>query len=374
MKKFTYPSSSSDSVHTVTLFDDGRIVCTCRGFRAPSKCWHVRKVAEENPASCLYCQTYFASHTCNRGIGECDCPPCQGVCGCAPRAAVVTVPYNTAGAQGFVKPMLAMPLPDNFAITPGAYAVSEKIDGHRWILHRDAEADTVTFWSRAGKVQDEVPEHIVSAARKLPFSCTLDGEAYVPGGQFSHVKDLRYVKQRVYMVFDILSLLGQDTTKETYDRRQSYLIEIFSRELTGNAIQLVESVNVSSMADIYRLRDAVWDKPNGEGLIVKRRAAVYQPGKRSKDFLKVKKLESGVLTITGFNAGKGEIVSRGAHAAVCLVDDNGLTTTCKTLDDAMLARFNANPASFIGRRIRIDYTEIKDGAYRNPRIDRLEDE
>jgi hypothetical protein len=30
---------------------------------------------------CVPCQTYFAAYSHNRD-GECDCPPCQGYCGC----------------------------------------------------------------------------------------------------------------------------------------------------------------------------------------------------------------------------------------------------------------------------------------------------
>lgn len=31
---------------------------------------------------CSYCTRFFASFRCN-APGECDCPPCQGICRCA---------------------------------------------------------------------------------------------------------------------------------------------------------------------------------------------------------------------------------------------------------------------------------------------------
>jgi hypothetical protein len=47
MRRFRYASRSSKGVvHITTAHDDGRIVCTCRGYSTPNRCWHVKRVAE----------------------------------------------------------------------------------------------------------------------------------------------------------------------------------------------------------------------------------------------------------------------------------------------------------------------------------------
>ncbi len=49
MRTWSYPSKSNPNgkPHVVTLHDDGRLVCTCRGFRTPDKCWHIKAAGDE---------------------------------------------------------------------------------------------------------------------------------------------------------------------------------------------------------------------------------------------------------------------------------------------------------------------------------------
>jgi len=108
----------------------------------------------------------------------------------------------------------------------------------------------------------------------------------------------------------------------------------------------------------------IWNR-GGEGAILKRTASTYQPGKRSADWLKVKKVGAATLTITGFEAGKS-----GPYSTLALRGEDGKTTTVKTKDNATLAAITANPDSFIGRRLVISYCELTDsGSYRHGMFD-----
>jgi hypothetical protein len=83
----------------------------------------------------------------------------------------------------------------------------------------------------------------------------------------------------------------------------------------------------------------------------------------------VKALDTAVMTVTGFEKGEN-----GPHSTVTLVGTDG-ETTVKTLNADALRKFAANPKSFIGRKLRIEFQErTPDGGYRHPRWDRWENE
>jgi ATP-dependent DNA ligase len=108
--------------------------------------------------------------------------------------------------------------------------------------------------------------------------------------------------------------------------------------------------------------------------------AVYRPGKRDKSWIKIKKLRSAVLTVTGFQPSKGQIINRGPFATVVLKDEQGNVTTVKTRNDAEIAKLEAQAVAgaahpAIGRKLRIEFQErTVDGSYRHPRWDRWENE
>jgi len=278
--------------------------------------------------------------------------------------------------------MLASPMPEVFNPRPGDWVVETKYDGHRLLVHISRlkdETPVIQAWSRNGLTR-ELPKHLMETLALLPNG-VYDGELMVPGKRSYGVTELANGGELVYTVFDILSLLGRDVAPEPYDQRRKYLEEIFHHKNLKDetAVVLAPSWPVDSMAQIRTMCQMVWDA-DGEGLIIKRRKAPYVPGKRSKDFIKLKDLRSAVLTIVGFQAGKGTIVDRGDYATVVLRDEAGIETSVKTLNDYELACFERqakggkkHPA--IGRKLRIEYHEkTPDGNYRHPRWDRWEKE
>jgi bifunctional non-homologous end joining protein LigD len=280
--------------------------------------------------------------------------------------------------SSFLKPMLASPMPEGFRPAPGQWAVEQKYDGHRLLVQitRLREGTPVIqAWSRNGLTRD-LPAHLLEAMASLPNGL-YDGELIVPGDRSYGVTDLAKSQNLVYVVFDVLTVLTNDVTGSSYDLRRKYLVAIFNHKaMKGNPnVFLAPSWNVDTLDQIRTACQLVWDQ-DGEGLIIKRRLAPYVPGKRSKDFIKVKALRSAVLTVVGFQAGKGTIVDRGPYATVVLRDENGVETAVKTLDDAELARFErGGHQTAIGRKLRIEYHEkTPDGKYRHPRWDRWEDE
>jgi hypothetical protein len=290
-----------------------------------------------------------------------------------------------SGLDPYVEPMLADKMPGlpNYKVETvlpaiaryraSTWMMEEKYDGERVTLAR-LKGGVLKAWSRPQRGNDAaivrvVPQHIADVFAALPpdLTFTLDGEEYVPGGYSSDAARLENTNKLVLTVFDITRLLGQDTTGEPWDRRREYLEELFSRSAFNKqtAVQLapVFEPSAAKVKEILARR--------GEGVILKRRAARYQPGRRSADFLKVKGLETALMIVEGFKKGK-----LGPYARVLLRNplDNS-TTTVKTLNNVWLKKFEQDGPKYKGRKLWIEYQfRTPDGGYRHPMWDRFEDE
>jgi len=282
--------------------------------------------------------------------------------------------------MSFVAPALASPLKDHL-ITPNLWSAEEKFDGHRLIVRVGDKTSRTLFeaandetgiraWSRDEK--DRIlPPHLRESLRRLPDGI-YDGELLVPGRRSFDVTVLENVNKLVFMVFDVVQLLGRDLTFQapvmaSYDERRSLLEEIFRDERPG--VKLAWSKIIKSRDEISVLAKEVWAR-DGEGLILKRRASPYAPGKRTKDWLKIKQLRSAVLTVIGFTAG-----TMGQHSVTLLRDEEGYETSVKWKNLDLLRQVESDPDKFVGRRLMIEYQErTPDGGYRHPRWDRWETE
>lgn len=315
--------------------------------------------------------------------------------------------------MGFLAPMLASPIPKkNWVFRPNEWAAEEKIDGIRIIIEiEDGSTNLfaekkITSWSRYG-ILHPLPTHILEDLCKLPNGI-YDAEKYVPGKRSYGAVEIENQPDLILCIFDVIHFTDGMTIKtnegiqasripafHSYDLRRS-LLEDTIKDTT--AVQLIVSSNVNTWEEVVALRDAVWAR-DGEGLILKRRSAPYQIGKRSKDFIKIKDLKSAVLTVIGFQPSKGLINDRGPYGTVILRDDEGNTITVKTRTDALCRAFEeqaekhdryltsvgmgiddrdndvARHHPAIGRKLRIEYQErTMDGSYRHPRWDRWENE
>lgn len=293
--------------------------------------------------------------------------------------------------MSFIPPALASPLPDPFDPRPGEYAAEEKYDGIRLCVKiggrpRDLLDDRpVVAYSRYGNVIN-LPAHLVAELQAYPDG-TFDGELYRPGKRSYGAKALVNQAHLVLAVFDVLEVAGRSCADVSYDDRRLLLAQLPVAE--GGSVLVAQSVNVETWDDVVKLREHVW-AADGEGLILKRRTSTYRVGKRTKDWLKIKQLRSAVLTVVGFQAGRGTKVNRGPYAMVVLRDGEGHTTTVKTKNDATLRElerqgdealrgkfpdFTPLPHPALGRQLRIEYQErTPDGSYRHPRWDRWENE
>lgn len=281
--------------------------------------------------------------------------------------------------MSFISPMLASPMPSDLKLPPDRYVAEQKWDGHRLVVRIGGggiQNDLfmtglpVRAWSRDG-LPRVLPRHITESLARFP-TCVLDGELLVPGKRSYGVTEIANAGDLQFIAFDILEMLGQSTCDVAYVHRRQFLETMFSdqhlKDLPG--IGLSWSQPVKSLEEIKTLCADVWAK-DGEGLILKDKHSLYYPGKRPKNvWIKIKQLQSAVLTITGYEYGL-----LGPYAKVKLVDEDGNTLPVKVRNTELRNRIAANPKYFIGKALRIEFQErTPDNSYRHPRWDRLESE
>jgi bifunctional non-homologous end joining protein LigD len=181
---------------------------------------------------------------------------------------------------------------------PESWIFERKFDGLRALAVRNG--DEVELWSRGHQSFTLRFPAIVDAIRRLPVdNLTVDGEIVAYDGDRDSFELLQRPGSHappVYEVFDVLHLLGRDTTTlSTADRRR--LLE-----------QTIDP------AETLRVVDALAGRPDAlladactrhwEGLIAKRAEAVYASG-RSADWRKLKCSANQELVIGGWTDPQG---------------------------------------------------------------------
>jgi len=169
-----------------------------------------------------------------------------------------------------------------------------KYDGFRALLVVDG-AD-VRFISRRGSnLSSRLPELDDIGHRIKARQCVLDGEIIAGDGSIDSFRDLRhrYAKAGItelkpkdkvalkYVAFDVLSLNGRPLIGEPLSERKARLRDL----LSGSPAGIVAPKSVKGKgAELF----AEAEKRGFEGIMAKRLDSKYEPGKRSKSWLKFK--------------------------------------------------------------------------------------
>jgi DNA ligase-1 len=116
---------------------------------------------------------------------------------------------------------------------------------------------------------------------------------------------------RLYL-FDILYLDGESYLDETHKKRRKALVDL-CKHFKGVDIQAIEEKHIHAADELqdYFLRCI---GAGLEGLVVKREDAVYQPGKRNFNWIKLKRESHGELIDTVDGVILGYYVGRGKRA------------------------------------------------------------
>lgn len=236
-------------------------------------------------------------------------------------------------------------------VTGPEWVYEEKYDGIRAVAYRDG--DRVCLLSRTGKDLTAGFPAIVDALRALGDpDFVLDGELLVfdkSGVSRFQLLQRREVDPRtrtVYSVFDCLRSRGRDLLRRPLEERRERLLEIIPRR--AGPLMTSRRLPQDGAKALATARDKGW-----EGVIAKLATSTYEPGVRSRAWLKVKVRGESEFVIGGYTPPQGSRAEFGA-LLVGLYDRGRLRYTGKVgtgyTQDTLL-RLGANL-----RRLRTDAT------------------
>jgi bifunctional non-homologous end joining protein LigD len=204
----------------------------------------------------------------------------------------------TRGVATWSPPMLATLVDADqwLAQRHDGWAFQRKLDGLRCVAVRNG--DHVELWSRNHNSFNVRFPKVVADLRSQPVdNFTLDGELVAHNGKdfvgFGQLQQHGSTLEVIYCVFDVLHLVGNDTKDLPLDDRARLLREAIT---PAAHLQLVEDIAKPSLPTACR--------KGWEGLIAKRRAAVYR-AERSSEWVKLKCSASQELVIGGWTEPQG---------------------------------------------------------------------
>ena len=179
------------------------------------------------------------------------------------------------------------------------WAFEVKWDGFRAVAR--VRGDDVALLSRNGKRLDGThPDVAAALPPALTHShCVLDGElcAFDEDGVPRFELFQRGEGAIAYMVFDLLELDGEPLIGEPWSRRRELLTELI--------VPRAPIVVLSQVYDDGRALLAAAHDRGLEGVMAKRRASRYRPGRRSDDWRKIKIRNEAEFLIAGYTSGQG---------------------------------------------------------------------
>ncbi len=265
-----------------------------------------------------------------------------------------------------IKPMLARVY--NGKLPPGEWFVEPKLDGIRAIW------DGTSFYSRSGRLLRN-PVDVTTHLRTLLPHVKLDGELFAKdwGSTQSAVKGSYPSRGEVtYFVFDILSLYNEELTTKPWSYRRLVLLTQL-RSCDPLQVRLLESVtlgtrNVGAVTEEYIERGF-------EGIMLKLSTAFYQPGKRSKDWLKVKFVKEVDGLIIGAQEGEGRLEGTLGALTIETVEGDRFGVGTGLSDDERGRLWKKHlEGELIGLTITLQYQEDEKIVGRFPSYVRLRDE
>lgn len=191
------------------------------------------------------------------------------------------------------------------------FIFEQKIDGIRIIAVKDS--DRVWLWTRNRLDRSKQFPEITEAVKNLSAQqLILDGEVAVAHKTASSFQAIQPRVQQtspqaiaklarsvpvVYFAFDLLHLNGKDCKKLPLIQRKDIL-----RRIVGGKIKFLPFISRTGKSLFAKAKKLGW-----EGIVGKRKNSKYIPGKRGKDWVKIKTHLNQELVIVGYTKGQGKV-------------------------------------------------------------------
>lgn len=236
-----------------------------------------------------------------------------------------------------IRPAAAEREPTAMAIIEkiGPCVAQPKLDGFRLQVHvqKRAHGHSVKFFSRNLLDMSEMFPELTLAFQDLPVqSLICEGEAIVYDEQTdTYASFQETVKRRRkhdvaqtaeelplrLILFDILYLNGQELLSAGNEKRRAILLDLFKVD-RAQIVSTIEERLVKSSEELekYFIECVAL---GFEGLVVKKPNAIYQPGKRNFNWIKLKRQEGQLndtidCVVLGYYAGQGKRAGFGIGA------------------------------------------------------------
>lgn len=206
----------------------------------------------------------------------------------------------------FIKPMLASVSKTPFDSKDWIYEI--KWDGYRAVA--EVKGDEIKLYSRNGIDFSERFPAIFQSLKKITHDAVLDGEIVLLNEKnLPDFQKLQHYENHlnyplVYYVFDILSLDGKNMEELPLTARKEILKKLLKKNPN---IRYCDHVEEQGIAFLEKAKEQ-----GLEGIIAKQKDSTYKRGYRSKEWLKLKNVQSSEVVIAGYTAPKGERSSFGS--------------------------------------------------------------
>ena len=245
---------------------------------------------------------------------------------------------------------------------------SVKLDGLR-CLYVDEQ-----LYTRNGKKILGV-EHIIKELLSKGIHSDLDGEILIPGARFDKVsgslRSFNNSPDAKFFVFGAPDVERPFTEvyQELEERaKANYWSMSVSKPTT---ITLVKHIPLHTVDEVKKQYTTALNA-GFEGLVLKTPDHIYQPGKRSSDWLKLKPTLSKDLPIIGFFEGEGRLTGTLGGVDIKHVSEFGDLVIVKVgsgFTDALRDEIWNNQSRYLGKTIEVKYQEeTEDGSLRHPRF------
>jgi DNA ligase-1 len=217
-----------------------------------------------------------------------------------------------------IKFMLATPAADLADIArtmPGEFFVEDKFDGIRAQAH--TKDGRVTIYSRTmDEITHRFPE-LVLPLKDLGIEAVIDGEIVPARGErilpFSELQkrlgrktigeDLLLEVPVILVAYDLLYVAGRVLTQESLEDRRKLLEQMIPTEGVVRVSRAKRFAEVAALDDEFNNARA----RGNEGLMIKSPASFYKPGRRGREWLKLKRAIATLdVVVTAVEVGHGK--------------------------------------------------------------------
>lgn len=258
-------------------------------------------------------------------------------------------------------------------VCSGKYLVSRKLDGVRCNIHYNPQLGTLDFISRQGKkfyTLDNLIEPIIDILKYVEEPVVLDGEVCIMDengnenflGLMSEVTRKNHtIEHPKFMWFDMITLEEFEGRKTSPDfgQRLNIMLDYYYHSSKPSSVEILRQDRMTSWDDFDWWSHQV-DEKGWEGFML--RKDVPWKGGRSKDLLKVKKMQDVEYVVEGVVNGKvsyneGGVREYDAVSSLVINHKGNKVFVGSGLSKEQRLGWYEHPEDIIGKTITVQYFE-----------------